>query len=82
MIVPSAEVSRVSKPLIAVAFAETPVVGLLTVVSKFVMSELCVVIVPSAEVTLVSSPEIAEALAETPVVGLLTVFSKAVMSDD
>jgi hypothetical protein len=60
---PSAVVTLVSNPDIAVAFAATPVVPSFTVVSSVVISELLVVMLPSAVVTLVVNAVRADELA-------------------
>ena len=68
VIVPSASVTRLSIPDIAVALAATPVVELFTVLLKDEISLLFVLIEPSADVTRESSPLTAVAVAATPVV--------------
>jgi hypothetical protein len=64
----SAVVTRVVRPLRAVEVADTPVVALLTVVSRAVISDDCAVIEPSAAVTRVDKPPTAVDVAATPVV--------------
>ena len=59
MIVPSALVSRVSSPVIAVALVETLPSVVVRLDCSDVISELFDVIVPSALVTRVSKPDIA-----------------------
>ena len=66
------------KPL-AVAF--TPVVGLLTVVSRLVISEALVVISVPCWVTVVDKLDKPLAVTFTPVVGSFTVVSKEVISE-